>query len=51
MIGLLVAIVIACIVYFVLAAIGVPTILAIIAALLVLLVGFPVSGGYGLRRR
>ncbi|MDQ3870081.1 MAG: hypothetical protein M3301_00505 [Chloroflexota bacterium] len=46
MIGLLIAIVLAVIVYWVCVALGLPAIVAIIAAILVLLAGFP-TGGYG----
>ncbi len=50
MIGVLIAVVFAAIVYFVCLALGLPAIIGIVAALLVLLAGIP-SGGYGLGRR
>ena len=50
MIGVLIAIVFAAIVYFICLALGLPAIVGIVAALLVLLAGIP-SGGYGLGRR
>ena len=50
MIGLLVAILLAAVVYFLCTAIGLPVIVAAVAAILVLLVGFPSTGGYGFRR-
>ena len=50
MIGVLIAVVFAAIVYFVCVALGLPAIVGIVAALLVLLAGIP-SGGYGLGRR
>ncbi len=50
MIGILVAVLLAALVYFVCAALGLPSIVAIIAAVLVLLAGIP-SGGYGLGSR
>jgi hypothetical protein len=50
MIGILIAIVFAAIVYFICLAVGLPAIVGIVAALLVLLAGIP-SGGYGLGRR
>jgi hypothetical protein len=50
MIGVLIAVVFAAIVYFICLALGLPAIIGIVAALLVLLAGIP-SGGYGLGRR
>ena len=50
MIGVLIAILLAAVVYFVCVALGLPSIVGIIAAILVLLAGIP-SGGYGLGRR
>lgn len=50
MIAALIAIVVAAIVYWICLALGLPAIVAIIAAVLVLLGGIP-SGGYGLGRR
>jgi uncharacterized protein YacL len=50
MIGVLIAIVLAALAYFLCVALGLPSIVAIIAAVLVLLMGVP-SGGYGLGRR
>ena len=49
MIGLLLAILVAALVYMLCVAIGLPSIVAIVAAILVLLVGFPTTGGYGFR--
>ena len=49
MIGLLVAIRVAALGYCLCVAIGLPSIVAIVAAILVLLVGFPTTGGYGFR--
>lgn len=49
MIGILLAIVLAAVVYWICVAIGLPFIVALIAAVLVLLAGFPV-GAYGGRR-
>ena len=46
MIGILIAILVAAVVYFICVAIGLPYIVAVIAAILVLLAGIP-SGGYG----
>ena len=46
MIGILIAILIAALVYWLCTAIGLPAIVAIIAAILVLLAGIP-TGGYG----
>jgi hypothetical protein len=50
MIGILVAILLAALVYFLCTALGLPAIVGIVAAILVLLAGIP-SGGYGLGRR
>jgi hypothetical protein len=46
MIGILIAILVAALVYWLCTAIGLPAIVAIIAAILVLLAGIP-TGGYG----
>lgn len=50
MIGILVAVLLAALVYFLCVALGLPAIVGIVAAILVLLAGIP-SGGYGLGRR
>ena len=50
MIGILIAIVLAALVYWVCLVLGLPAIVAIIAAVLVLLAGIP-TGGYGLGGR
>jgi hypothetical protein len=50
MIGILIAIVLAAVAYWVCMALGLPAIVALIAAVLVLLAGVP-SGGYGLGSR
>ena len=50
MIGIIIAVVLAALVYFLCVALGLPAIVGIIAAILVLLAGVP-SGGYGLGRR
>jgi len=50
MIGVLVAVLIAALVYAVCVALGLPSIVGIVAAILVLLAGIP-SGGYGLGSR
>jgi hypothetical protein len=50
MIGILVAIVLAALAYFLCTALGLPVIVGIIAAILVLLAGIP-SAGFGLGRR
>ena len=50
MIGILIAIVLAALVYFLCVALGLPAIVAIVAAILVLVAGIP-SGGYGLGGR
>jgi hypothetical protein len=47
MIGILIAILVAALVYWVCLAVGLPAIVGIIAALLVLIGGIP-TGGYGL---
>jgi hypothetical protein len=49
-IGVLIAVVFAAIVYALCLALGLPAIVGLIAAILVLLAGIP-SGGYGLGRR
>ena len=46
MIGIVIAILVAALVYWICMAIGLPSIVAIIAAILVLLAGIP-TGGYG----
>ena len=50
MIGIIIAVILAALVYFLCVALGLPAIVGIIAAILVLLAGVP-SGGYGLGRR
>jgi hypothetical protein len=50
MIGILIAILLAALVYWLCLAIGLPSIVAIIAAIIVLVAGIP-SGGYGLGSR
>lgn len=50
MIGILIAIVLAALAYWVCVLLGLPAIVALIAAVLVLLAGVP-SGGYGLGSR
>ena len=50
MIGILIAIVLAAVVYWLCMALGLPAIVALIAAILVLLAGVP-TGGYGLGSR
>lgn len=50
MIGVLIAVLLAALVYFLCVALGLPAIIAIVAAVLVLLAGIP-SGGYGLGSR
>jgi hypothetical protein len=50
MIGILIAILLAALVYFLCVALGLPSIVAIIAAVLVLLAGIP-TGGYGIGGR
>jgi hypothetical protein len=49
-IGILIAVLLAALVYFICVALGLPGIVAIIAAVLVLLAGIP-SGGYGMGGR
>ena len=46
MIGILIAVLVAVLVYWLCVALGLPSIVAIIAAILVLLAGFP-TGGFG----
>jgi len=50
MIGILIAVVLAALVYAICVALGLPGIVAVVAAILVLLSGVP-SGGYGFGRR
>lgn len=50
MIGIVIAILVAALVYWICVAIGLPSIVAIIAAILVLLAGIP-TGGYGFGSR
>jgi len=50
MIGILIAILLAALVYFLCVALGLPAIVGIVAAILVLIAGVP-TGGYGLGRR
>jgi hypothetical protein len=50
MIGILIAVLLAALVYFLCMALGLPAIVAIIAAVLVLLAGIP-TGGYGVGGR
>jgi hypothetical protein len=50
MIGILIAVLLAALVYFLCMALGLPSIVAIIAAILVLLAGIP-TGGYGIGGR
>ena len=50
MIGVLITVLFAALVYVLLIALGLPAIVGIVAAILVLLAGIP-SGGYGLGRR
>ena len=50
MIGILVAVVFAALVYAICVALGLPSVVGIVAAILVLLAGIP-SGGYGFGRR
>jgi hypothetical protein len=49
-IGILIAIVVAALVYWVCVALGLPAIVALVAAILVLLAGVP-TGGYGFGSR
>jgi hypothetical protein len=50
MIGILIAVLLAALVYFLCIVLGLPSIVAIIAAVLVLLAGIP-TGGYGVGGR
>jgi hypothetical protein len=50
MIGLVIAVLVAALAYALCVALGLPAIVGIVAAILVLLAGIP-SGGYGLGRR
>ncbi|MFL5819703.1 MAG: hypothetical protein ACJ76S_03370 [Solirubrobacteraceae bacterium] len=50
MIGILIAILVAALVYWICVAVGLPSIVAVIAAILVLLAGIP-TGGYGFGSR
>jgi len=50
MIGILIAVLLAALVYFLCIALGLPSIVAVIAAILVLLAGIP-TGGYGIGGR
>lgn len=50
MIGILIAVLVAALVYFLCITLGLPSIVAIIAAVLVLLAGIP-TGGYGVGSR
>jgi hypothetical protein len=50
MLGLVIAVLVAALVYALCVALGLPAIVGIVAAILVLLAGIP-SGGYGLGRR
>ncbi len=50
MIGLVIAVLVAALVYALCVALGLPSIVGIVAAILVLLAGMP-SGGYGFGRR
>jgi hypothetical protein len=50
MIGILIAIILAAVVYWICMALGLPAIVALIAAVLVLLAGIP-TGGYGFGSR
>lgn len=50
MIGLIIAVLVAALVYALCVALGLPAIVGIVAAVLVLLAGIP-SGGYGLGKR
>ena len=50
MIGVLIAVLFAALVYVLCIALGLPAIVGVVAAILVLLAGIP-SGGYGLGRR
>jgi hypothetical protein len=50
MIGILIAVLLAALVYFLCVALGLPAIVAIVAAILVLIAGIP-TGGYGIGSR
>ena len=50
LIGIVIAILVAALVYWICIAVGLPSVVAIIAAILVLLAGIP-TGGYGLGSR
>jgi hypothetical protein len=50
MIGIIIAILVAALAYMLCVALGLPSIVGVVAAILVLLGGIP-SGGYGLGRR
>jgi len=50
MIGILIAVIVAALAYMLCVALGLPAIVGIVAAILVLLAGIP-SGGFGLSRR
>jgi hypothetical protein len=50
MIGILIAVLLAALVYFLCLALGLPAIVGIVAAILVLLAGIP-TGGYGIGSR
>ena len=50
MIGILIAVLLAALVYFLCTALGLPAIVGIVAAILVLLAGIP-TGGYGIGGR
>lgn len=49
MIGIFVAIILACLAYLLVVALGLPHIVALVAAVLVLLAGVPTGYGYGSR--
>lgn len=50
MIGILIAVLVAALVYMVCLALGLPSVVGVVAAILVLLTGIP-SGGYGFGNR
>ena len=50
MIGILIAVLLAALVYFLCVALGLPAIVGIVAAILVLIAGIP-TGGYGIGSR
>ena len=50
MIGIIIAVLVAALVYFLCVTLGLPSIVAIVAAILVLLAGIP-TGGYGMGGR